>query len=214
MEQNEQAANYNPATENIMTKFSFKKRTIEDKETGLKTEINRPAIEVSLPLITVQGIVNALQAGDKQLELVLEACRQIQLSRAREIINDDESITADNFPVNELVWNTIANMPKSERRGGGIDKEVWEAFGADYALVMPAATGKTEEQIANAVKIILAKFVSIKNSKPHLKFFKEQLAVYLSASTSAEQFVDCVEFLVGRADKYLKLDDIANLNNL
>ena len=207
-------ATFDAKIEKIAAKFSFRTVKTKDEKTGLEVENKRPTIELELPLITVQGVVAALQAGGKQLELVIEACRQVQLDRARELVNEDESVTSENFKYEEISWAKIAELPKAQRRGGGIDKETWEAFGKDYVAVMPAATGKSEEQVTNAAKILLNKFQAVKNSKPHLKLLSEQLAIYLNTSPNAEQFSECVAFLVGKADTFLKMDDADLLANL
>lgn len=207
-------ANTNPNVEKVETKFSFRKVVTKDEATGVETENKRPTLEVTLELISAQGIVQALRTGGKELDLVVEACRAIQLNRAREIINDDEKITSDNFPLDQLQWSVIANLPQAERRGGGISKETWEDFAKDYITVMPSITGKTEEQIKNATKIYLNKFQQCKTVKPILKALKEQLGIYLNNSANAETYSECVEFLVNKADKYLNLDDADLLANL
>lgn len=200
-------ANFDNTVEKIPTKFSFRKVVTKDEATGVETENKRATIEVDLPLISIEGIVAALKAGGKQLDLVLEACRNIQLERAREIVNDDEKITKDNFPVDQLAWAAIAELPKAERRGGGISKEVWEEFAKDYVAAMPAIANKTEEQVKNAAKIYLNKFQQAKTNKPVLNALKSQLALYVSNAPNAEQYSECVEFLVEKADKFLNLTD-------
>lgn len=207
-------ATFDNTVDKVDVKFNFRKVAIEvdGKPTGEFTK--RPTVELSLPLLSVEGVVAALKAGGKQLDLVVEAVRAYQLDRARDIVNDNESITQDNFPFAQLSWESIANLPKAERRGGGISKETWEDFSKDYVAVMPGATGKTVEQVTNAAKILTNKFQAVKNSKPHLKLLKDQLAIYASASANAEQFSDCLSFLVEKADALLALDEAAMLGNL
>ena len=203
-------ANFDNTVDTVSVKFNFRK--VKDEATGLETK--RPSIELPLKLLTVEGIVQVFQAGGKQLDLLVEAVRDVQLSRAREIVNEKEDITADNFPYDALNWEAIANLPKAERRGGGIDKETWAEFAKDYIAVMPGVTGKTVEQVTNASKILLNRLQAVKNSKPHLKLLKEQLAVYANSSPNAEQFADCVSFLVEKAETFLSMDDAALLANL
>lgn len=203
-------ANFDNTVDKISAKFSFRK--VKDETTGLESK--RPTVEIDLPLLSVEGIIAEFQAGGKRLDLIVEAVRDVQLARAREIINEREDITAENFPYAQLTWEAIANLPKAERRGGGISKEVWEDFAKDYITVMPAATGKTVDQVSNASKILLGKLQSVKTNKPVLKLLKEQLALYINASSNAEQFSDCVTFLVEKADALLSQDDAALLANL
>lgn len=204
------AVNFDNTVDTVSVKFNFRK--VKDEQTGLETK--RPSIELPLKLLTVEGIVQVFQAGGKQLDLLVEAVRDVQLSRAREIVNEKEDITAENFPYDALSWDAIANLPKAERRGGGIDKETWAEFAKDYIAIMPSLTGKTVEQVTNASKILLNRLQAVKNSKPHLKLLKEQLAIYANSSPNAEQFADCVSFLVEKAETFLSMDDAALLANL
>lgn len=203
-------ANHNPLLDTKPTKFHFK--SMEDKETGLKTK--RPTVEINLVVPSVEGIIEIIQTGGKSLELLQEAVESVVQSRAREIINEKEDITEDNFPYEELLWEKIANLPKAERRGGGIAKETWEEFAADYIQVMPAVTGKSAEQVANAAKIFLNKFAAVKTNKPVLKLLKDQLAIYINNSSSAESYSDCIDFLNNKADNLINMDESALIANL
>jgi hypothetical protein len=204
------AANFDNLVDKVAVKFNFRK--VKDEATGLESK--RPTVELELPLLSVEGIVKEFEAGGKRLELIVEAVREVQIARARELVNDKEDITSANFPYAELNWETIANLPKAERRGGGISKEVWEEFAKDYIAVMPSVTGKTVDQIGNAAKILLNKFQAVKTNKPVLKLLKEQLGVYANSSPNAEQYGECISFLVEKAETFLSMDDAALLANL
>lgn len=199
-------ANYDNTVDVKDFKFNFKK----DKDLGTQ----RPAVELKLPVPSVEGIISILQAGGKGLELLLDATTDVIISQARAIINEKEDISQDNFPVSQISWDFIANMPPKERRGGGISKEVWEEFAKDYIEVMPAVTGKTAEQVGNAAKIFLNKFAVIKTNKPALRLLKDQLALYLTNSTNAETFMECVDFLNNKADSLLNMSEADLVANL
>ena len=203
-------ANFDNTIDKVAVKFNFRK--VKDEQTGLESK--RPSVELELPLLSVEGIIQAFQAGGKQLELIVEAVRDVQIARARELVNDKEDITADNFPYEELSWEKIANLPKAERRGGGIPKETWEEFAKDYIAVMPSATGKSIEQVTNASKILLNKFQAIKTNKIVLAMLKDQIGIYANTSPNAEQYSECINFLVEKAETFLSLDDAALLANL
>jgi hypothetical protein len=198
----------------ITVKFSFKKVTTKDEVSGVETEYKRPTVELNLPLLSVEGAVAAFNAGEKQLDLILESLRDVQIARAREIINENESITAENFPYHDISWESIANLPPAQRRGGGISKETWEDFVKDYIAVMPAVTGKSLDKIALAAKILTSKFQTIRTNKPVIGMIKGQLDLYTVNSPNAEQFAPCIEFLQQKADALLKLSDEALLENL
>lgn len=183
--------------------FHFKKQT--DKETGVESK--RESLLLAIPYPSVDGIVAIMERGGKGLELLVDAVESIVTSQAREIINEDikMELNAANFPVEQLSWEHIANIPKATRRGGGIPKEVWEAFAEDYLEVMPAATGKNIEQITNMTKILLNKLSSVKTAEPILLMVKEQLAIYAESTAALDDFAECVEFLINKADTFLNV---------
>lgn len=203
-------ANFNNLVDVVDTKFHFKK--ITDETTGLESK--RPTVEIKLPRPSVEGIIDIIGKGGKELDLLLEAVGDVVLQRAREIINDKEDITQDNFPLDELSWEKIANLPKAERRGGGISKELWDDFAKDYVAIMPAVTNKPVEKIALAAKVFLNKFNAVKTDKKVLSLLKGQLALYVTSSPNAENFVDCVDFLDKKAQSLIDADSSNLLDNL
>lgn len=207
---NQIQANFDNKVDIKEYKFHFK--TVKDKESGIETK--RPTIEMKLPVPSVEGIIAILEAGGKELELLQSAVESIIVSQARSILGDNENMTAETFPLDQCLWNFIANMPEAEKRGRGIPKEVWEEFAADYIEVMPAITGKTSEQVALAAKLFLNKFQQVKTNKPVITKLREQLAVYANNSKQAENFIDCIKFLDDKAEDLLQADETALLANL
>lgn len=191
-------------------KFHFK--TTEDKETGLKSK--RPTVELAIPVPSAEGVVAAIEAGGKQLDLLLEAVAAMVVSRVRDLVNEKEDISQENFPFAEISWEAISNLPDSEKRGRGIPKEVWEAFSEDYVAVMPQLTGKTEKQVQAAADIFLDKFNKHRSNKKVIRLLKDQLAIYISNSNNAETYMDCVTFLNEKADKLLNADESSILDAL
>lgn len=210
MTENTQPINaaYNKFLDEKEVKFSF--RTVKDEATGLESK--RPTIEQKIPVPSVEGIISILEAGGKQLELLLDTVADVIYGRAREVLADDEKLTE--VPLDQLTWEIIANLPKAERKGRGIPKDVWEDFSKDYIAVMPSVTGKTAEQVGNAAKILLNKFAQVKTNKPVINLLKGQLALYLNSSPNAESYSECVEFLVNKADTLLAADEAALLDAL
>lgn len=206
--QTEITANFNKMVDEKEVKFNF--RTVKDEATGL--EVKRATIEQKIPVPSVEGIIAILEAGGKQLELLQEAVADVIYQRAREILADDDKLTE--VPVDLLSWEVISNLPKAERKGRGIPKETWEDFSKDYIAVMPGVTGKSAEQVGNAAKIFLNKFQQVKTNKAVIKLLQGQLALYLNSSPNAEQFSDCVEFLVNKAETLLSVDEAALLEAL
>lgn len=191
--------NFNKLIDNKSAKFSFRKT--KDAETGVETK--RATVELDrLPVPSVEGIMEILSTGGKWLELLQEAVQDVVVNRARDVINGSETITSANFDYSTLSWDAIANLEKEDRRSG-IAKETWEDFGVDYTEVMPALTGCTKEQAANAAKLFVTKFAQAKHKKSLLEKLKLRLAMYAEHSPKAAEFAECIEFLLVRADKYI-----------
>lgn len=192
--------------------FTFGFRKTKDEDTGVETK--RPNIELKLPILSVEGIIEVLQNGGKELELLQQAVYNVYADYAKSLINDDASLTTENFPVQAVTWNAIANQPESERKGRGIAKEVWEDFGKSYLDIMPGLTGKTLDQVKRQAAILLQKLNPLKNHEKKeeiLPKFKEALAMYINNAPDAEQFVGCVEFLNKKIDDILASDKESNL---
>lgn len=187
-------------------KFFFKKNDLGEK---------RPTFSLMLPMLTIHGLVNALQDA-KQQEYVLSIVNDAVVAAARIQVNDEEKPVnkQEELDLTKLTLEFLANQPAAERRGGGIAKEVWEAFAKDYIVVMAPITNKSADALGNAAKIFLAKFQPVKTNKPVLKFLKEQLALYANNTQSLEEFAECVEFLDTKADTLLATDDAKLLANL
>ena len=218
-------ANYDFNVDVKAVTFHFKK--VKDEETG--TEVKRASIELALPYPSVQGIIDILEGSndtetrkdeagndveveinknhDRQMELLMEAVESVVTTNARALIADDESITAENLDVSKLSWLAIACMPKTTRTGGGIPKEIWEAFVADYVDIMPEVTGKKLVAIQNAGKIILNKFAAVKTNHPVLEMLVDQLAIYMENSADAEVYAENVAFLLKKADELMNITD-------
>jgi len=194
-------ANYDFSVDVKPVTFNFKKS--KDKDTGIETV--REAVQLAIPYPSVDGIVAILETGGKQLELLMDAVADVINAQARELLYEDTAMSAATLPVDKLSWDFIANMPKAQRRGGGIPKEVWEAFGKDYIAVMPAATGKNVEQVTNMAKILTTKLANVKTIKDVLALAIEQLTIYADNSEKIADFAECVEFLAKKADDLLNV---------
>lgn len=203
--QTDVVANFDNTVDSRDVKFHFKKDNLGNK---------RETVELKLGMPSVEGLVKILETGGKGLDLLLAAAADIVISQARSILNENDTMTDKEFPYAQCAWDFIANMPEAEKRGRGIPKEVWEAFAADYVSIMPSVTGKTAEQVGNAVKIFLNKFQAVKSNKPVLSKLKEQLAIYISNSPNAEEYTDAVKFLSEKVDTLLADDGTSLLNNL
>jgi len=204
------AVNFDNKFDYKSAKFGFRKVT--DKETGVETK--RATVELDkLPVPSVEGIVAILETGGKSLDLLLEAVANVVIDRARDVINENESITSENFDYATCDWNAIANLEKEDRRSG-ITKETWEDFALDYIEVMPAVSGTSKEQSANAAKIFSGKFASIKSKKDVIAKLKLRLSMYAEHSPKASEFSEIIDFLFKKADKLIQAKEESLEDNL
>jgi len=202
--------NYDFSVDVKPSRFNFKKST--DKESGIETV--RGPVELAIPYPSAEGIVAILEAGGKSFELLMSAMEDVINGIARDILYEDITLTAATFPVDKLAWDIIANMPKAARRGGGIPKETWEDFAADYCEVMPGVTGKSIEQVGRAAKLLLGKLAQVKTNMPVLEMLTDQLAIYAESSPQIEDFQDCVAFLLDKSETYQNVSPAELLANL
>ena len=204
------AVNFDNKLDFKSAKFNFRK--VKDAETGVETK--RATVELDkLPVPSVEGIVAILETGGKALDLLLEAVADIIVNRARDVINESETTTSENFDYNSCDWNTIANLEKEDRRSG-ISKETWEDFAVDYVEVMPAVSGTSKEQSANAAKIFVGKFASIKSKKDVITKLKLRLSMYAEHSPRAAEFAEVIDFLLKKADKLVQAKEESLEDNL
>ena len=191
------------------TTFNFKRS--KDKDTNLETV--REPLQIALAVPSVNGLVAILEAGGKQLELMLEIVENYVIAAARTLITDDLKINAANFPNEKVTFDFLANLPKAQRRGGGIPKEDWTAFAEDYIDVMPSLTGKPIEAVANMAKIMVNRLAVAKTNEPVLLLVTEMLGIY-SGTPNFEEHKEVVAFLLSKADDFLNISDEDLLANL
>lgn len=192
-------ANHDVNTDTKDFAFHFKKDKLGNK---------RQSVELKLPVPSVEGIVAIIEKGGKELELLQDAMYDVIRAQAAGIVSDDEKISQATFDVSKILWTTIANMPKADRRSSAISTEVWEAFAKDYIEVMPSVTGKSVEAVTNATVVFLKKFSIVKTNKEVISKLKDQLALYMEHTKNADQFTEILELLVNKADSYLSANDV------
>lgn len=187
-----------PAVSLVEMKFRFKKDKMGNQ---------RPTVELkNVPVPNENYVITILEKGGKELKLLLEVMASTVRSAAAAIVSDDEKITAENFPMEKVSWEAIANQERAER--ATISAETWEAFAKEYLEIMPALTNKTPEQLGNAVQVYLKKFSIIKTNKKVLEKLKEQLTIFVENTKNGEDFADIIELLQGKLELYLNSNDV------
>jgi hypothetical protein len=221
-------------THSVEMRFGF--RTIEDKESGVKTK--RPEVNAKVPVLNFDGVAQILtdyataantvstnpqdEDAKKTLELIkpsydllMSAVQGVYESAIKDFLGDNEKVTTQDFPYAQFTWEAIANQPESERRGRGIAKEIWEDFLKSYISVMPGAMGKDKKVIEKQATILGQKLNPLKNHEDKEKIlpkFKDALTVYMNvAGEDAETYAACVDFLNKKIDSLLTSDKQADL---
>lgn len=187
-------------------KFNFKTDSAGNK---------RDSIEAKLPVPTVAGLIAILEAGGKQLELLLDVAADTIITQARSILTEPEflDVTTENFaekfPFSRISWEEVSNLGPKARGGAAIPQEVFDAFSEDFEKIMPALTGKKPEHMALAAKVLKTKFAGKYGyDKGLIAKLKELLAVYFSNTEKKEDFAELVAYLDNRADALLKREEI------
>lgn len=203
------AAEATVANSNMTTKevtFHFK----TDKETGVK----RPSVSLDIPVPTEDDLIRIIQNGGKSLELLLDSAFATVYENARAVVGDTPDISKDNMDVSVFLWDYIANLPPSQRKGAGVPKEMWDAFGNDYVETMVRAGGKTMEKAKTAADLLCKKFLPVKTNKQIVQLLRDQLNIWFGNTENKEEFQSVYEFLDEKADTLLKTDEQALLNSL
>lgn len=206
------SANHNPLVDVKEVTFNFRKT--KDEATGIETK--REAVVAKLQIPSVEGIVKILEQGGKPLELLQQAVATVVEDYAKSLLADDSSLTSENFPADTINWETIANLPDTDRRGRGISKELWEDFLKSYIETMPAVIGKPVDVVKKQASIMAAKFQPLRTHEKKnelLPKFIEMLTLYVSHAQDAEQYGACIEFLLKKADQFMNADTSANLED-
>lgn len=202
-------------------KFSFKKQKITNE---LGEEVRRPPVTLSIPIPTFTGLLSALDNDPKVVQYILDLVETAVKSAAGDQVSDEEKPvnSQEQLDVSKLTLEYIANLPKSERTGGGIAKETWEEFEKDYIETMVpiravSTAGGIQEatnRVAKAAKILAGRYNLVRSDKQAIKFLREQLAVWIGATKNQDDYAEVYQYLDGRANELLTKDNVSQLASL
>lgn len=201
-------------------KFSFRKPKGADDELG--AEKKRPPITFTgVKIPTIAGIVDYLyndsqpEKSQKVAQFIVDLVEDAIKDQIRSQLTDgDKPVMApEQLDHSKLDLFAIASMPKSERTGGGISKEVWEEFEKDYIAVM-GPIRESDEKAAKAAKLMVGRFNNCRTDKPVLTFLREQLGIWFTNTQNAEDFAEVYNYLDERAGTLLNRDSEAVLSAL
>lgn len=191
-------------------KFSFKKVDEVDNEgkpTGVKTK--RDAFSGQLPFVTMNGLISSLH-DEKISQLVLETINDELIARAaKEQVSSNYAWTdLSEIDLSKLTLEYIANTPATDRRGGGIPKELWDVFTKDYVSIMPSLMpDKKIENITNACTMFTKKLTTVRTNKPILQQLQGYLGMWWDHSEQKEDLAPIFEYLMEKSEEFLKKDE-------
>lgn len=177
----------------------------------------RPSVEVTLPQVSEDDVVNILSAGGQGKQFLLAVCRDQFYSAARGKINDVitdntlATVTADTVAGFGLNWDSMAAdylSAAESARATGIGKEIWDEFVADYVTTMLRELPQNgEEKIKNAAEHLKLRFTKCRSDKKMVGKLRDYLAIWFGASSRQEEFAKLFKVLDDRAGVLLAIDD-------
>lgn len=187
-----------------------------DEKKGWK----RPSVEVALPTIGEEEVVNILSQGGQGKQFMLAICNDQFYNAARSKINEMltenplVTITADTIKGFALNWDSMAAAyleAAASAKATGIAKEVWDEFVADYITVMArelaSAPGMNEEKIKNAADHLKLRFAKCRSNKKMVSKLRDYLALWFAATSRADEFAKLFANIDDRAGVLLAADD-------
>lgn len=192
-------------------KFNFKSRAIKDesgKEIGRTKK--QPSVEVDLPILAGDELVELLLTGGKEAELIISAVADIIYGAARqqfdeviEAFGDDQEkeVSASMLDYDKLTLSYVASIPAAQRGTTALSEEDWTLFFDDYLAVMVAATGKEESRIKNHINLF-KKPAKAKANKEVLLVLIDQLDIYLASSANLDDTGTCASRIRAKFAKW------------
>ena len=172
-----------------------------------------PTFKAILPVPDATQLLDFIASGGKELEFLndviydaIQDAARAQINEYRENNPNAEALTADVLDLSKLTFTAIANMPKESRAKPEIPEELFNTFFEDYKNVMVAA-GKEPTRVAKHIVMFKSHFRTCKFDKAALGILKDNLNVWAAKTENMEDNKDVFEFLVNRADKYLKAEE-------
>jgi hypothetical protein len=200
-------------------KFNFKKRLVKDEDGKTISELpKQPSVEVALPVLSSGGIIEALNLGGKEAEVITAAVNNLFYQAARNQFDDaienfsdpTMTVTAGMLDFDKLTLTYLANLPPATRGASAITEDEWNFFFSDYLAVMVAATGKEEKRIQNQIEHF-KKPQRVKVNGKVLEVLVDQLSIYIAKTAALEDTGLVAERLLGRFTKWI--EDLAVTND-
>lgn len=197
------------STEGNKVKFWFREPSDEAKKKD-PTITKRPDLELVLPFVDQEGLINAMGKDDKVMQYVVDIVNNAIEDEARLQVKrtDNPVMSQDELDLTKLTLEYLADKP-SERKSSGISKEEWQEFETKYNQIMPTLEGRDPDKVKKVAKIFVARLVPMKTSKPVLEAIRPMLATFFGAldDSGKEEFTPIYAYLEKKFDEYLAITD-------
>jgi len=195
-------------------KVSFKGKKTKNPD-GTETVIPaREPVIVTLPVPTFDEILT--QCTKPIIRDYIVRLVQADIADTMENVirtTEGDTFTQANVNLDLITLENLALVPEAERRGGGIAKETWAAFGESYVQVMTREFAKeiTVTQATNAAKVLTARLAPVKSNKPAISRLMHRLNSYYAAAgaEAQESFAEIYSFLTKKAEELLAVSEDA-----
>lgn len=193
-------ANYLPKN----FKFFFRSKTSENS-LGEKVTTRRPTLELSIPVPTLDGLIELLNEGNAtKIAGLMQLVEDCIYSAAKQQVDEDEAMTQERLDVNKLTMDYLFSLPPSQRASSVPPEELWKLFEADYPAIMASVQpNRTAQQIATARDLFLKRLNPVKERPDMLNTLKQYLALWYASTAQKEELAPVYEFLLAKADNFI-----------
>ncbi|CAM6053479.1 unnamed protein product [Sphagnum tenellum] len=187
-------------------------------------KLKRPPVTLTLPVLTQEGLLAAMQ-DDKTFNYVVDTINeQIREAARSQVAPATDDVTPVNrqseLDLSKLTLSYLVNQPPSERKGGGISKETWAEFEKDYIATMDAIKSEDgtlaypHKNNVYAANLFVKRLEPIKNNKPMLKKLQSRISIWAGNTENGDELMEVYKFLDSKIENLLTKDDEDQLNSI
>ena len=194
--------------------FFFKKEFAkDDKGEKIGEGYKHPDVKAVLPVPTVEEVINGLAQEGKVRDFIMDVVSDAVFQVGRAQINDwrenndMKEFKPTSFDLSKMTLEAIANMPKGQRGAWAPDEEDHKDFAEDYTAAMVNKVNYDPKKVKVHLDHFKNGFAKIKTNKPVISKLLEFLTLWAANTEQMEDNKATYEWLVNRANKYLKAEE-------
>lgn len=205
---------------NITTTYKFKAPR-KDKSGKPPTDAlgqpipARAPVTLTYPVPTWEAVAQFVRSDEKHKVWLLDVLQDVVKNTVKEQVYDDSSpLNEQNeLKINQLTLDYLSTIPKAERTGRGIAKEIWEAWAEDYKSVMIGIGQREAIKIGNAADALVKKFNPVRTNRKLVEFLRNELNIWADATQNFDDYIEIFEFLKGRANDIINQDAATQMDS-